>query len=117
MGQAPARIKEFGEYIRVVKGLLAGEEVDYALNGVTHPIRFQNLQHGAARIAQGGDEIGQGGVDGQGAAHPRLIAKGPGGVQRGRLGVVPLCPRFGRCVAGAGMSIWREKMVAVVSAG
>ncbi len=46
MGQPPTRIAEFEEFIRVVKGLLAGEEVDYTLNGVTHPIRFQNLDIG-----------------------------------------------------------------------
>lgn len=46
MGQAPTRIRDFADYIRVVKGLLQGEEVDYALNGVTHPIRFQNVDQG-----------------------------------------------------------------------
>lgn len=46
MGQSPMKVAEFGDYLRVVKGLLAGEEVDYALNGVTHPIRFQNLDIG-----------------------------------------------------------------------
>lgn len=43
MGQPPARIAEYAEYLRVVKALLHGEEVDYTLNGVTHPIRFQNV--------------------------------------------------------------------------
>ena len=42
MGARPARVAEFGEYIRVVRGLLAGEEVDHALGGDSHPIRFQN---------------------------------------------------------------------------
>jgi alkanesulfonate monooxygenase SsuD/methylene tetrahydromethanopterin reductase-like flavin-dependent oxidoreductase (luciferase family) len=44
MGQRPAGIKAFAEYIRTVRGLLRGEEVDYTLNGVTHPIRFQNTE-------------------------------------------------------------------------
>lgn len=42
MGQTPMRMAEFREYVRVVRGLLAGEEVDYTLNGVTQPIAFQN---------------------------------------------------------------------------
>jgi alkanesulfonate monooxygenase SsuD/methylene tetrahydromethanopterin reductase-like flavin-dependent oxidoreductase (luciferase family) len=41
MGQPPMRVKEFAEYIRVVKGLIRGGEVDYALNGKTHRITFQ----------------------------------------------------------------------------
>ncbi|MGY8959701.1 MAG: LLM class flavin-dependent oxidoreductase, partial [Alphaproteobacteria bacterium] len=44
MGQAPMRIKEYAEYLRIVRGLLHGEEVDYTLNGVTHPVRFQNVE-------------------------------------------------------------------------
>lgn len=43
MGQPPMRIAPFAEYVRVVRALLRGEEVDYTLDGVTHPIRFQNL--------------------------------------------------------------------------
>jgi len=52
MGQAPATIAEFREYLRVVKGLLAGEEVDYTLNGAAHPIRFQNLNLGYIDISE-----------------------------------------------------------------
>jgi 5,10-methylenetetrahydromethanopterin reductase len=44
MGQRPIGVKAFGEYIRTIQGLLRGEEVDYTLNGVTHPIRFQNTE-------------------------------------------------------------------------
>jgi len=40
MGQAPMRLAAFRDYIRVVRGLLRGEEVDYTLNGRTHRIRF-----------------------------------------------------------------------------
>lgn len=42
MGQRPARVAEFREYVRVVRALLAGEETEYTLNGVTHRIGFQN---------------------------------------------------------------------------
>jgi alkanesulfonate monooxygenase SsuD/methylene tetrahydromethanopterin reductase-like flavin-dependent oxidoreductase (luciferase family) len=45
MGQKPMRLKEFAEYIRVVKALIAGEEVDYSLNGETHPIAFAMREH------------------------------------------------------------------------
>jgi 5,10-methylenetetrahydromethanopterin reductase len=40
MGMGPMRIKEFREYLRVVRTLLQGQEVEYTLNGVTRPIRF-----------------------------------------------------------------------------
>ncbi len=46
MGQRPATIKAFAEYIRVIRTLLKGEQVDYTLNGVSHPIRFQNADRG-----------------------------------------------------------------------
>jgi 5,10-methylenetetrahydromethanopterin reductase len=42
LGQRPARVNEFREYLRVVKALLAGEETEYSLNGETHAVRFQN---------------------------------------------------------------------------
>ena len=42
MGQPPMGIKALEEFIRVVQALLKGEETDYTLNGVTHPIQFQN---------------------------------------------------------------------------
>ena len=45
LGQKPMPLKPFGEYVRVVRGLLNGEEVDYTLNGETHPIRFQMREH------------------------------------------------------------------------
>jgi 5,10-methylenetetrahydromethanopterin reductase len=41
MGQPPMRFKEFAEYVRVLKALIRGEEVDYTLNGQTHRITFQ----------------------------------------------------------------------------
>ena len=42
MGQRPARVAEFKEYLRVIRALLAGEETEYTLNGATHSVRFQN---------------------------------------------------------------------------
>jgi alkanesulfonate monooxygenase SsuD/methylene tetrahydromethanopterin reductase-like flavin-dependent oxidoreductase (luciferase family) len=39
------RLKPFRDYIRVVRALLNGEEVDYTLGGATHPIRFQMREH------------------------------------------------------------------------
>ena len=42
IGQRPARVAEFREYLRVVRSLLAGEDVEYTLNGETNVIRFQN---------------------------------------------------------------------------
>ena len=40
MGQNPVSPSEFTEYLRVVSGLLAGDEVDYTYNGKTQPIKF-----------------------------------------------------------------------------
>jgi 5,10-methylenetetrahydromethanopterin reductase len=45
LGQKPMRLKPFRAYIQVVRALLNGEEVDYTLNGETHPIRFQMREH------------------------------------------------------------------------
>lgn len=50
MGQRPASVKQFETYIRVVRGLLNGEEVDYTLNGKTHPIKFLNKDFGYFNI-------------------------------------------------------------------
>jgi alkanesulfonate monooxygenase SsuD/methylene tetrahydromethanopterin reductase-like flavin-dependent oxidoreductase (luciferase family) len=40
MGQSPMPIREFEEYLRVVRKLLGGEAVDYSYNGRTHEIQF-----------------------------------------------------------------------------
>src|SRR5215510_15419001 len=40
MGMQPMRVNDFRTYLRVVKTLLRGEEVEYTLNGVTRTIRF-----------------------------------------------------------------------------
>ena len=52
MGQKPMKVKEFETYLRTVKSLLAGEEVDYKLNGTSHPIKFQSLELGYINIEQ-----------------------------------------------------------------
>jgi alkanesulfonate monooxygenase SsuD/methylene tetrahydromethanopterin reductase-like flavin-dependent oxidoreductase (luciferase family) len=45
LGKKPMRLGPFREYVQVVRGLLRGEEVDYALDGETHRIRFQMREH------------------------------------------------------------------------
>jgi 5,10-methylenetetrahydromethanopterin reductase len=46
IGQRPMPVARFGEYVRVVRALLDGDELDYALNGSVHKIRFQSDQLG-----------------------------------------------------------------------
>jgi len=43
MGQNPTPLAELREYIRVVRGLLDGEEVDYTYRGKTRSIKFLHL--------------------------------------------------------------------------
>jgi len=43
MGMNPMKIRDFREYLRVVRSLLRGEEVEYTLHGVTRAIRFFHL--------------------------------------------------------------------------
>jgi alkanesulfonate monooxygenase SsuD/methylene tetrahydromethanopterin reductase-like flavin-dependent oxidoreductase (luciferase family) len=43
MGMDPMKVRDFREYLRVVKQLLAGEEVEYTLDGATRAIRFLHL--------------------------------------------------------------------------
>src|SRR5215468_8507777 len=45
LGQKPMRLGPFREYVRTVRALLRGDEVDYTLDGETHPIRFQMREH------------------------------------------------------------------------
>ena len=40
MGMNPMKIRDFREYLRIVRSLLRGEEVEYTLNGTTRTIRF-----------------------------------------------------------------------------
>ena len=46
MGMDPMKIREWREYLRVVRTLLDAQEVDYTLNGVTRAIRFLHLDLG-----------------------------------------------------------------------
>ena len=46
MGQVPMKVADYAEHLRVIRGLLAGETVDYRANGTTHPIHFQSLELG-----------------------------------------------------------------------
>ncbi len=50
LGQRPMGAKALREYVRVVRGLLHGEEVAYALNGETHPVRFASLEQKHLRL-------------------------------------------------------------------
>ncbi|MDG2112748.1 MAG: LLM class flavin-dependent oxidoreductase [Actinomycetota bacterium] len=43
MGQLPMKVADYAEHIRVIRGLLAGDTVDYSANGITHDIQFQSL--------------------------------------------------------------------------
>ena len=51
MGMDPMRVKDFREYLRIVRGLLRGEEVDFTLNGVTRTTRFLHLDLGFINIS------------------------------------------------------------------
>jgi alkanesulfonate monooxygenase SsuD/methylene tetrahydromethanopterin reductase-like flavin-dependent oxidoreductase (luciferase family) len=46
MGMDPMKIRDFREYLRVVRTLLQGEEVEFTLNGVTRTTRFLHLDRG-----------------------------------------------------------------------
>jgi 5,10-methylenetetrahydromethanopterin reductase len=45
LGRRPMRLAPFREYVQVVRALLRGDEIDYSLEGETHPIRFQMREH------------------------------------------------------------------------
>jgi alkanesulfonate monooxygenase SsuD/methylene tetrahydromethanopterin reductase-like flavin-dependent oxidoreductase (luciferase family) len=40
MGHKPMRLREFADYLRVLRGLLRGEEVDFTWQGQTQPVQF-----------------------------------------------------------------------------
>ena len=46
MGRDPMKIRDFREYLRIVKTLLRGEEVDFTRDGETRTIRFLHLDLG-----------------------------------------------------------------------
>ncbi len=52
MGMDTVKPKAFAEYLRVVRALLRGEEVEYTLNGVTRPIRFLHQDMGFFNVEQ-----------------------------------------------------------------
>jgi alkanesulfonate monooxygenase SsuD/methylene tetrahydromethanopterin reductase-like flavin-dependent oxidoreductase (luciferase family) len=51
MGFDPVKPREFRDYLRVVRGLLSGEEVEYTLNGETRPIQFMHQSLGFVNVA------------------------------------------------------------------
>ena len=52
VGQKPMRLAQFDEYLRVLRGLLNGEEVDYTAEGATSSIRFMNAGAGFRNVEQ-----------------------------------------------------------------
>src|SRR5947208_15018859 len=52
MGMDPMKIRDFREYLRVVRTLLAGEEVDITQNGVTRTTRFLHLDRGFINLKE-----------------------------------------------------------------
>jgi alkanesulfonate monooxygenase SsuD/methylene tetrahydromethanopterin reductase-like flavin-dependent oxidoreductase (luciferase family) len=50
LGSRQMSAKSLREYVRVVRGLLHGEEVQYTLDGSTHPIRFTSLEQNYVRL-------------------------------------------------------------------
>ena len=45
LGRKPMKLAPFREYVRVVRGLLRGEEVEHTADGQAHRIRFQMREH------------------------------------------------------------------------
>ncbi len=52
MGQDPMKAGAFREYLRVLRALLHGEEVEYELNGERQEIRFLHADRGFIDVAQ-----------------------------------------------------------------
>ena len=50
LGLRPMGAKALREYVRVVRAMVHGEEVDYALNGDAHPVRFTSLEQKHVRL-------------------------------------------------------------------
>jgi len=100
LGRKPMRLAPFRAYVEVVRALLRGEEVDYTLEGETHPIRFQMREHrfidldhaipvyvaGFGPKAQAlAGEIADGLISGlpRGGALPAMLANARRGAERG----------------------------------
>src|SRR5947208_17121995 len=45
LGQRPMKLEPFQEYIKAVRGLLRGEEIEYKLGGETHRLSFKMLEN------------------------------------------------------------------------
>jgi alkanesulfonate monooxygenase SsuD/methylene tetrahydromethanopterin reductase-like flavin-dependent oxidoreductase (luciferase family) len=97
MGMDPMKVRDFREYLRVVRQLLAGDEVEYTLNGVTRAIRFLHrdlkfidVEHpipiyvaaNAPRALRVVAEYGDGLVS-IGNEHPRVLASHMAAVRAG----------------------------------
>lgn len=52
MNLKPLPIKKYGDEIRAIRGLLAGEEVEYTFRGVTAPIRLLMADRGFVNLEQ-----------------------------------------------------------------
>ena len=52
MGMDPMKVGKFREYLRVVRALLHGEEVDFTLGGETRDIRFLHQSDGFINVEQ-----------------------------------------------------------------
>ena len=50
LGRRPMRVKDFANYIKVVRGLIRGEEVDFPEDGVNHKVRFMLLDKGYVNV-------------------------------------------------------------------
>src|SRR5262245_35455905 len=50
LGLRPMGAKALGEYVRVVRAMVRGEEVAYALGGEAHPVRFTSLEQRHVRL-------------------------------------------------------------------
>ena len=89
MGMDPMPVRAFREYVRVVRSLLRGEEVEYTQDGVARTIRFLHLDRGfidvehfvpiyvaanAKRVLEMTGELGDGHVA-MGNQYPRVLAR------------------------------------------
>ena len=57
MGQDPMKAGAFREYLRVLRALLHGEEVEYELNGERQEIRFLHPDRGFIDVAASGADL------------------------------------------------------------
>jgi alkanesulfonate monooxygenase SsuD/methylene tetrahydromethanopterin reductase-like flavin-dependent oxidoreductase (luciferase family) len=99
LGQRPMKLAPFRDYVRVVRGLLRGEDVEHTVDGETHRIRFQMREHrfidlehpipvyiaafGPKAQALAG-EIGDGLISGlpRGGSLPEMLANARQGAER-----------------------------------